>query len=70
MIWIQLTIDRWYGESEFIMASTKILLLVGLCLLTFITMCGGNPKHDAYGFRCEYASFATPCLLFSATWSS
>ncbi|KAL2408413.1 putative proline-specific permease put4 [Exophiala dermatitidis] len=42
---------RWYGESEFIMASTKILLLIGLCLLTFITMVGGNPKHDAYGFR-------------------
>ncbi|CAJ2510500.1 Uu.00g133090.m01.CDS01 [Anthostomella pinea] len=42
---------KWYGESEFIMASTKILLLFGLCLLTLITMSGGNPKHDAYGFR-------------------
>ncbi|PVH79029.1 proline permease [Cadophora sp. DSE1049] len=42
---------QWYGESEFIMASTKILLIVGLILLTFITMVGGNPKHDAYGFR-------------------
>ncbi|KAF2758911.1 AAT family amino acid transporter [Pseudovirgaria hyperparasitica] len=42
---------KWYGESEFIMASTKILLLVGLILLTFITMLGGNPKGDRYGFR-------------------
>ncbi|EXJ87720.1 hypothetical protein A1O1_04645 [Capronia coronata CBS 617.96] len=42
---------RWYGESEFVMASTKILLLIGLVLLTFITMVGGNPKHDTYGFR-------------------
>lgn len=42
---------RWYGESEFVMASTKILLLVGLILLTLITMCGGNPRGDAYGFR-------------------
>ncbi|KAJ6188579.1 hypothetical protein N7519_003487 [Penicillium mononematosum] len=42
---------RWYGESEFVLASTKILLLIGLILLTFITMVGGNPKHDAYGFR-------------------
>lgn len=42
---------KWYGESEFIMASTKILLLIGLVLLTFITMVGGNPNHDAYGFR-------------------
>lgn len=33
------------------MASTKILLLVGLILLTFITMVGGNPKNDVYGFR-------------------
>lgn len=42
---------RWYGESEFIMASTKVILLFVLCLLTLITMSGGNPDHDAYGFR-------------------
>ncbi|RAH66704.1 putative proline permease [Aspergillus aculeatinus CBS 121060] len=42
---------KWYGETEFIMASTKILLLLGLVLLTFITMVGGNPHHDVYGFR-------------------
>ena len=42
---------KYYGEAEFIMASTKILLLIGLVLLTFITMVGGNPKHDVYGFR-------------------
>lgn len=33
------------------MASTKILLIIGLIFLTFITMVGGNPKGDAYGFR-------------------
>lgn len=42
---------RWYGESEFVMACTKVLLLIGLVLLTLVTMCGGNPRHDAYGFR-------------------
>lgn len=42
---------KWYGESEFVMASTKVLLLIGLVLLTLITMCGGNPRKDAYGFR-------------------
>ncbi|KAH8886003.1 proline permease [Thozetella sp. PMI_491] len=42
---------KWYGESEFIMASTKVLLLFGLCFITLITMSGGNPHHDAYGFR-------------------
>lgn len=33
------------------MASTKVLLIIGLILLTFITMVGGNPRNDAYGFR-------------------
>ncbi|EGY15944.1 hypothetical protein VD0002_g6303 [Verticillium dahliae] len=42
---------RWFGESEFIMASTKVLLLLGLVLITLITMSGGNPQGDAYGFR-------------------
>ncbi|KAH6981209.1 amino acid permease/ SLC12A domain-containing protein [Ilyonectria sp. MPI-CAGE-AT-0026] len=42
---------KWYGESEFIMASLKVLLLFGLLFITLITMCGGNPKKDAYGFR-------------------
>ncbi|KAG9496433.1 hypothetical protein J7337_013021 [Fusarium musae] len=42
---------KWYGESEFVMASTKVILIIGLILLTFITMCGGNPRGDAYGFR-------------------
>lgn len=42
---------KWYGESEFIMASTKVILLFGLVILTVITMAGGNPQNDAYGFR-------------------
>lgn len=42
---------KWYGESEFIMASTKVLLLAMLILITVITMAGGNPHRDAYGFR-------------------
>lgn len=25
--------------------------MVGLMFYTFITMVGGNPDHDAYGFR-------------------
>ncbi|KAK4498925.1 hypothetical protein PRZ48_009435 [Zasmidium cellare] len=42
---------KWYGESEFIFGCTKLLLIIGLCLLTFITMLGGNPRNDRYGFR-------------------
>lgn len=50
-IFLNVVAVKWYGEAEFVMASLKVLLLVGLILITFITMVGGNPKHDAYGFR-------------------
>ncbi|ANB12115.1 Agp2p [Sugiyamaella lignohabitans] len=42
---------RYYGESEFWLSFGKVLLAVGLIVFTFVTMVGGNPKHDAYGFR-------------------
>ncbi|KAJ3934810.1 MAG: general amino acid permease AGP2 [Lentinula lateritia] len=42
---------RYFGESEFWFASGKVILAVGLIFFTFITMVGGNPIHDAYGFR-------------------
>lgn len=42
---------RWYGESEFWLALSKVLLSIGLILFTFITMVGGNPIKDRFGFR-------------------
>lgn len=42
---------RWYGEAEFYLATGKVVLIVILFCYTFVTMVGGNPKHDAYGFR-------------------
>ena len=42
---------RFYGESEYWLSLGKVILAVGLILFTFITMVGGNPHHDAYGFR-------------------
>ncbi|KAF2804846.1 uncharacterized protein BDZ99DRAFT_425006 [Mytilinidion resinicola] len=42
---------KWYGESEFWAALGKALLIIGLIIYTFITMLGGNPKHDRFGFR-------------------
>jgi amino acid transporter len=42
---------RWYGEAEFWLSSGKLLLILILYSFTFITMVGGNPKHDPYGFR-------------------
>ncbi|KAK5048098.1 general amino acid permease agp2, partial [Cryomyces antarcticus] len=41
----------WYGETEFWCALGKVLLIVGLIIYTFITMLGGNPQHDRFGFR-------------------
>ncbi|KAJ5168502.1 uncharacterized protein N7482_004096 [Penicillium canariense] len=42
---------KYYGEAEFWLATGKVLLILIVFLFTFITMVGGNPKHDAYGFR-------------------
>ncbi|KAL4798391.1 amino acid permease/ SLC12A domain-containing protein [Aspergillus venezuelensis] len=40
-----------YGESEFWLSSGKVILILILFFFTFVTMVGGNPQHDAYGFR-------------------
>lgn len=42
---------RAYGEAEFWLSGGKVILIFSLFFFTFITMVGGNPKHDAYGFR-------------------
>ena len=42
---------KWYGESEFWLSLGKVFLILIMFSFTFITMVGGNPKHDAYGFR-------------------
>ncbi|ODQ77817.1 hypothetical protein BABINDRAFT_163205 [Babjeviella inositovora NRRL Y-12698] len=40
-----------FGETEFWLAIGKVVLAVGLMIFTFVTMVGGNPQHDAFGFR-------------------
>ncbi|KAL3450084.1 amino acid permease/ SLC12A domain-containing protein [Aspergillus insuetus] len=40
-----------YGESEFWLSGGKIILIFICFFFTFITMVGGNPAGDAYGFR-------------------
>ncbi|KAK5135645.1 hypothetical protein LTR08_004946 [Meristemomyces frigidus] len=40
-----------YGEAEFWLSGGKVILICMLFCFTFITMVGGNPQHDAYGFR-------------------
>ena len=42
---------NWFGEAEFWSALSKVILIVGLVFFTFVVMVGGNPQHDAFGFR-------------------
>ncbi|ODN95772.1 hypothetical protein L198_04390 [Cryptococcus wingfieldii CBS 7118] len=40
-----------FGEGKFYFSLFKVFLIMGLLVMTFITMVGGNPEQDAYGFR-------------------
>ncbi|KAL2682301.1 hypothetical protein Neosp_006751 [[Neocosmospora] mangrovei] len=42
---------RAYGEAEFWLSGGKVILIMMLFSFTLVTMCGGNPQKDAYGFR-------------------
>ncbi|KAK1979368.1 amino acid permease [Colletotrichum cereale] len=42
---------RYFGISEFYLSIFKVVLMIGLFFFTFVTMVGGNPLHEAYGFR-------------------
>lgn len=42
---------RAYGEAEFWLSGGKVILILILFCFTFITMVGGNPQKDPYGFR-------------------
>lgn len=44
---------RAYGEAEFWLSGGKVFLIIILFSFTFITMVGGNPQKDAYGFRLD-----------------
>ncbi|CAG7558822.1 unnamed protein product [Fusarium equiseti] len=42
---------KWFGEAEFWLSIGKVILFFIVFFFTFITMVGGNPQKDAYGFR-------------------
>lgn len=42
---------KFFGEVEFWISITKVLLMLGLFMFTLVTMCGGNPQGNAYGFQ-------------------
>lgn len=51
-----------FGEAEFWLSAGKVVLIFLLFGFTFVTMVGGNPDGDAYGFRYwsdPLAAFAT-----------
>lgn len=42
---------RFFGEFEFWLSSFKVVVIVGIIILTLVLACGGGPDHDAKGFR-------------------
>ncbi|KAJ5639127.1 uncharacterized protein N7484_006989 [Penicillium longicatenatum] len=40
-----------YGETEFWFASLKVLMIIGLLVLSFILFWGGGPDHQRLGFH-------------------
>ncbi|KAG8630495.1 hypothetical protein KVT40_002114 [Elsinoe batatas] len=42
---------RVFGEAEFWLSGGKVILIFLVFSFTFVTMVGGNPDRDAYGFR-------------------
>lgn len=42
---------KFFGEFEFWFSSLKVLIMVGLIILTFVIALGGGPTHDRTGFR-------------------
>jgi yeast amino acid transporter len=44
-------LNRYYGETEFWFAGTKVIMMIGLLMLSFILFWGGGPSGDRLGFR-------------------
>ncbi|CZR59638.1 probable aromatic amino acid transport protein aroP [Phialocephala subalpina] len=42
---------RFFGEFEFWLSSIKVVVILGLILLSLILACGGGPTHHATGFE-------------------
>ncbi|WWC87120.1 uncharacterized protein L201_002006 [Kwoniella dendrophila CBS 6074] len=42
---------RFFGESEVVTASIKVICFIGLVLVSLVITLGGAPNHDRIGFR-------------------
>jgi amino acid transporter len=54
---------RFYGETEFWFAGTKIIMILGLLMVSIILFFGGGPNHDALYFRYWKKPGATKTFL-------
>lgn len=42
---------KFYGETEFWFAGTKIIMMIGLLFMSVVLFFGGGPDKDRLGFR-------------------
>ncbi|KAL2013600.1 hypothetical protein VTN00DRAFT_1125 [Thermoascus crustaceus] len=69
---------RFFGEFEFWLSSFKVIVILGLILLSLILALGGGPDHDRKGFRYwkkpgafnSYIEEGTPAGRFYAFWAT
>ena len=41
----------YFGEAEFVLSSLKVLVILGIMLLSIVLAAGGGPDHHATGFQ-------------------
>lgn len=69
---------RFFGEFEFWLSSFKVIVILGLILLSLILALGGGPDHDRKGFRYwkkpgafnSYIEEDSPAGRFYAFWAT
>ncbi|KFY40359.1 hypothetical protein V494_03527 [Pseudogymnoascus sp. VKM F-4513 (FW-928)] len=71
---------KFFGEFEFWLSSIKVVVILGLILLSLVLACGGGPDHDPKGFRywhnpgafkpyADVHGVSIPAARFIAFWS-
>jgi yeast amino acid transporter len=51
---INLAPVRWFGESEVVTGTIKVLCFLGLVIVSIVITAGGGPNHEKIGFRYWY----------------
>ncbi|TAQ86590.1 hypothetical protein B7494_g5100 [Chlorociboria aeruginascens] len=65
---LNLVAVRYYGEVELVSASFNILM-IELLAATFITMLGGNPKHDPMVSAVNGLAKFVNAIVLTSAWS-